>query len=490
MSDSTHNPFQAPYKFLKTLPLLRKAKHPLPWLIGLVAVGTLAIGTTTYAVINTQREEPSLEELTVLVEKENLSITIESNGTVVPEKSVNISPKNSGRISELYFDQGDMVQEGQKLALMDNEDLQAQDIQARANLNQARARLAEARAGTTIEEIEQAQARLIQAQARLEATQEASNSQPEQIQSQIDAARSRLELAQNRVERYKSLLDQGASTLDRYDEALNEFRNAQANLQEAQQRLEQANNNIRPEVLQQAASVSEAEKFLEQLQRGTRLEVIAQLQAEIDSAQAQVLGTQVKIQDTIITAPFSGIVTQKYATEGAFVTPTTSASTTASATSSSILALASGLKVTARVPEVDIIHIEPGQPVEIIADAYPDQVFEGIVQRVAPEAVIEQNVTSFEVEVALMTGKEDLLSGMNVDVAFLGQELRDSLVVPTVAIVTEDGETGVMVADEEGQPEFRPVTIGLTVESQTQILRGVQQGERVYLELPENMRRE
>ena len=47
-----------------------------------------------------------------------------------------------------------------------------------------------------------------------------------------------------------------------------------------------------------------------------------------------------------------------------------------------------------------------------------------------------------------------------------------------------------MVADEEGQPEFRPVTIGLTVASRTQILRGVQQGERVYLELPENMRGE
>jgi HlyD family secretion protein len=142
------------------------------------------------------------------------------------------------------------------------------------------------------------------------------------------------------------------------------------------------------------------------LQNGRRPQEIAQLKAAVDAAKAEVMSVQVQLQDTIIRAPFSGIVTQKYATEGAFVTPSTSASSTASATSTSIVALAKGLEILAKVPEADIRQIKPGQQVEFEADAFPGKVFKGRVQRVAPEAVVDQNVTSFEVRVALLTGQK------------------------------------------------------------------------------------
>jgi HlyD family secretion protein len=215
------------------------------------------------------------------------------------------------------------------------------------------------------------------------------------------------------------------------------------------------------------------------------------LQAAVKAAEAQVASAQVQLQDSIIRAPFSGIVTQKYATEGAFVTPTTSASSTASATSTSIVALAKGLEVLANVPEADVGQIQPGQPVEIVADAFPDRVFRGGVQLVAPEAVIEQNVTSFEVRVALAPeAQEALRSGMNVDLTFLGEQLSNALVVPTVAIVTQDGETGVMVPNADDEPTFQPVTIGPTVQDQTQILEGLNPGQRVFIDLPEDFERE
>jgi HlyD family secretion protein len=194
---------------------------------------------------------------------------------------------------------------------------------------------------------------------------------------------------------------------------------------------------------------------------------------------------KVRFQDTFIRAPFDGIVTQRYATEGAFVTPTTSASSTASATSSSILALARGLEVIAKVPEIDLNQLQRGPPVKIVADAYPDLTFQGIVKKIAPEAVVEQNVTSFEVTIGILTGQEKLLSKMNVETTFLGRPLINAIVVPTVAIVTEEGETGVMVADENGQPQFKPVTIGITIEEQTQILSGLLPGEKVFIDLPD-----
>jgi HlyD family secretion protein len=250
--------------------------------------------------------------------------------------------------------------------------------------------------------------------------------------------------------------------------------------------LEQQRNTDRPEIAQLEAAVAQSRIALQQLLNGNRPEQIAQLQAAVEGAKAQVQAIQVQLNDTVIRSPFSGIVTQKYATQGAFVTPTTSASSTASATSTSIVAVAKDLEVLAKVPEVDIGQIKPGQSVEVVADAFPDKVFKGRVQLVAPEAVVEQNVTSFQVRVALITGQKELRSGMNVDVTFLGDKMNNALVVPTVAIVTQEGKTGVMMPDANNKPTFKPVTIGPTLQNQTQILEGLKQGEKVFIDLPKD----
>jgi HlyD family secretion protein len=100
--------------------------------------------------------------------------------------------------------------------------------------------------------------------------------------------------------------------------------------------------------------------------------------------------------------------------------------------------------------------------------------------------VVEQNVTSFQVRVALETGKEQLRSGMNVDLTFVGEAVNNALVVPTVAIVTEKGKTGVLIPSENNEPKFQEVTIGSTIENQTQILEGIKQGDRVFIDLPKD----
>jgi HlyD family secretion protein len=151
------------------------------------------------------------------------------------------------------------------------------------------------------------------------------------------------------------------------------------------------------------------------------------------------------------------------------------------------VAIARGLEILAKVPEVDIGQIKQGQLVEIVADAYPNQVFKGRVKLIAPEAVVENNVTSFQVRVALISGQEKLRSGMNVDVTFLGDSIQNALVVPTVAIVTQNGKTGVLVPNADNtKTTFNPVTIGSTIGNQIQILKGVQAGERVFVDLPKD----
>lgn len=474
-----------------TIPNLGKPKSPKLLIIGAIAAGVILTAGIGIALVRGRTPAFNLEKYTVTATAQDLEATITASGTVVPIQSVNISPKAAGRITKLFVDQGDKVTAGQKLAQMETTDLQAEYLRTQANLVQAQAKLAEVVAGSRPEEIAQAQARLEQAQARLAA---AGSGRPEEIsqaEAQVFAARSRLDLSTTRLRQNQTLREQGAISQDTLNQTLADQRDAQANLAQAEQKLQQARNGSRAEdTAQLAAAVRESGAAVQMMQNGSRPEQIAQAEAAVGVAQAQVTAIELQLKDATITAPFDGLISQKYTNEGAFVTPTVSAGTTASSTSASILAITKGLEVVASVPEVDVGRISKGQRVEIIADAYPGKVFLGRVNLVAPEAVVDQNVTSFRVRITLETGKEELRSNMNVDTRFLGEQVKNALVVPTVAIVTEKGKTGVLIPGEDNKPVFKPVTIGQTSKDKTQIIAGLNPTERVFINLPPGVKRE
>ncbi|AFY71760.1 efflux transporter, RND family, MFP subunit [Thalassoporum mexicanum PCC 7367] len=410
-----------------------------PWAIVLVAAVLIGSGVTAARIFSNPNSEVAIADLTVPVQSQALSVKIRSSGTVVPIKTVNLSPKVTGRLTELYVEQGDRVSKGQLIAKMDDSNIVPQVLQAKASLANAEANLEKLRNGSRQEDIDAAIAR-------------------------VDAARERMELSSAKVDRNRSLVAEGVINRDRFDEIKTDYQTSLASLREQQRQLELLRN-------------------------GSRYEDIAIAEAQVEQARASLRNVEAQLDDTLITAPFAGIITQKFTNEGAIVTPTTSASTTSSATSSSIVAIASELEVLAKVPEIDISQIKIDQEVEILADAYPDQVFTGRVRLIAPEAVIEQNVTSFEVRIAIESGQEELQSGMNVDAVFIGERLADTLVVPTVAIVTEKGQTGLLLPADRNRVEFQPVTIGISVDNQTQILDGIEAGTEVYIELPEAEKR-
>ncbi len=236
--------------------------------------------------------------------------------------------------------------------------------------------------------------------------------------------------------------------------------------------------------------MNQEREALRKLENGNRPEEIARFKAAVVSVAAQLKQQQVQLEDTIIRAPFSGIITQRYATIGAYVSPAISASSNASATSTSIVALARGLEVLANVPEVDIPQIKQGQKVEIFIDAYPDEVFQGRVRLIAPEAVVDQNVTSFQVRIAIDTGVEKLRSGMNVsEVTFLGNNINNALLIPQELIVTQKGKTGVWLLGKNNKPQFHLVRIGANIDNQIQVVDGLKAGDRIFIDLPKDMQR-
>ena len=116
-------------------------------------------------------------------------------------------------------------------------------------------------------------------------------------------------------------------------------------------------------------------------------------QANVIAAKERIQQLQEEGRQLVIRAPFSGTITARYAEPGAFVTPTTSASTNAGATSSAVVELSQGLEVVARVPESDIGRIAIGQKAQIRVDAFPDERFQARVSEIAPRAEKQDNVT-------------------------------------------------------------------------------------------------
>jgi HlyD family secretion protein len=245
-------------------------------------------------VVGNRGNDTAVADLTVPVQSQSLSVRIRASGTVVPIKTVNLSPKVTGRLTGLYVEQGDRVSQGQLIAKMDDSNIVPQVRQAEASLANAEANLEKLRNGSRQEDIEAAIAR-------------------------VDAARERMELSKSKLERNRSLVEQGVINRDRFDEIETDYKASLASLQEQQRQLELLRN-------------------------GSRYEDIAIAEAQVEQARASLAQCESATGRYLITAPFAGIITQKFTNEGAIVTPTTSASPSSSATSSSIVAIASSFR--------------------------------------------------------------------------------------------------------------------------------------------------
>ncbi len=202
------------------------------------------------------------------------------------------------------------------------------------------------------------------------------------------------------------------------------------------------------------------------------------------TSKARLQQREVEGRELLIRAPFNGFITARYAEPGAFVTPTTRASSSAGATSTSVLELSQGMEIAAKVPESDIGRIKIGQKASVRVDAFPDQRFSSTVKEIAPRAVKTDNVTSFEVKLLFDQVITKLRIGMTVDVDFKTGSTAQRTLVPTVAIVTENGKPGLLTVGRNNQPDFQPIELGTSSGSKTAILNGIEPGQLVFIDLP------
>jgi len=486
MKSDIHN---GKYSSSKLTKMYQNINRSLFWLLGCLCLG--AITYTVHNLLTTNISQTKNQFLTAPVKKQNLKITVSANGTIQPERTVNVSPKNAGIVERLLVKEGDFVKKGEIIAYMDDSNLQGELIQAQAQLASAEANLQKLISGNRPEDIAQARAQLEESTANLQKL--ISGNRPEDIaqsEARLRKAQLSLQQAEEEMQRYRKLYQEGAISQQ-------DFRTYQINrdtsilqVQEAQKALALKKIGTRKEDIQQAqAKVKQLQQALKLTQVGARKEDIQQARAQVNSARGSLKTIQAQISDTVIRAPFDGLVAKKYAEPGSFVTPTTAGSAISSSLSSSILSLASQNQVVANLPESSISKIRIGQKVKIAVDAYPGKKIIGKVSQIASQATIEQNVTSFEVKVAIIADNEKILkSGMNVAAEFQIGEIQNSLIVPTVAIMRQNKQSGVFIVGKDKKPSFVPVETGVTVKNKTQILSGIIADKQVLISFPPGMK--
>ncbi len=192
---------------------------------------------------------------------------------------------------------------------------------------------------------------------------------------------------------------------------------------------------------------------------------------------------QERMEDTVIAAPVDGLILQKYVEAGQIIA--SGVSNVGGGTPIADIANMRSVHVEAGIDEIDIGKIREGQRATIRADAFPDQVYEGVVVRIAPEARVEQNVTLFDVIVTVENIDGKLKSGMNSTVEIVILDRPDALTIPVTALRevadrnrpgSERGGATVLVKEDEGYVP-REIRTGETNDRRIEVLDGLEEGD-------------
>jgi membrane fusion protein, macrolide-specific efflux system len=146
-----------------------------------------------------------------------------------------------------------------------------------------------------------------------------------------------------------------------------------------------------------------------------------------------------------------------------------------------VLVIADRLQVEAQVDETDIAQIHPRLPARIVLDAYPGEAVAGKVGAVAYEAKAVSNVTTYTVDVVPERIPALMRSGMTATVIFLIAVRENALLVPAHALRDDSGRKFVLVPGSDGSPREQVVEAGLSDGRQSEILSGLNEGEKVLI---------
>jgi membrane fusion protein (multidrug efflux system) len=292
----------------------------------------------------------------------------------------------------------------------------------------AGAELVRVLATETTAQLNEAEANAAQIEARLGLTGDGKfdvDAVPE-----VRTAKATYDLAQSEFGRIKALLEQHVVSQSEYDQR-------RTQVDAARQQYESAKNGA-------------AQQF-----------------QSLQAARARVALARKASSDTVIRAPFAGVVEERLVSVGDYVTKGMKVA---------IVVRVNPLRVQLTVPEQFVSAISVGQPVTFDVDAYPGRHFEGRVKYVSPALQAERRALPIEAVVPNPSG--ELKPGLFATARIEQAERTPAILVPAAAVHTAGGTSHIYVVAGD-HVEDRVVVTGQTTGDLVEIARGVKAGERV-----------
>ena len=194
----------------------------------------------------------------------------------------------------------------------------------------------------------------------------------------------------------------------------------------------------------------------------------------LETAELSLESAELNLEKAIIVAPFDGMVTDISITEGKEI------STAALATPAITLVDTSEVEMRGFIDEIDIAIVKLGQEVNIILDALPDEEVNGEVAFISLVSTTLAGVVSYDTTIALENPVAELRDGMSATAEVIIERRDDVLVIPNRAIWgTLANPKAVVLVD--GQQEEREITLGLSDGINTEVLSGLEEGEKVII---------
>jgi RND family efflux transporter MFP subunit len=203
--------------------------------------------------------------------------------------------------------------------------------------------------------------------------------------------------------------------------------------------------------------------------------------AEVAVAEANYRAARIAVEQTLIRAPFDGVVLTKSANIGDVVTPFSSALDAKGAVVT--MADMDTLEVEADVSESNLPKVKLGQPCEIQLDALPDLRLRGMVQRIVP--TVDRAKATVLVKIRFVDHDAQVLPEMSAKVAFLEKEMASDQRTARVAVlsdaVTQRNGKRVIFLLKDGKAVETPIETGEKIGDMVEVLKGAKAGDKVIL---------
>jgi len=355
------------------------------------------------------------------VERGDIARSVVATGKIQPRSKVEVKSKASGIVKKLLVDYGEWVKQGQILAELDKEELQAR--------------------------VREATATHMAAQAAEESTQ---------------ASHER-----NKVEAEGPDLPFLKSAMDRAHKLHAEKLIAKNLLEDSERAYQMALNKQMMSI--RNVSVTRAEMARAKAQ-------VAQAKAALDRAEED-------LRNSTIVSPMDGLVLSRNVEVGDAVSSILVLGS--QATLIMTLGDIGDVYVLGKVDQADIGKIYLGERARIVVESFKDKKFEGQVTKIAPLGVEKENVTTFEVRVSIKNPGGELKSNMSANAEIILEEKPNVLLIPESAIVYDKNRNASVEipdpATEKGRRSV-PVKLGISDGVKTELASGLKPGDKLILQ--------